>query len=348
MTRPPLRTVIVGFGRIAAGYQDDPLMARYFPHASHAQTLRAHSGFELVAAVDPAPAARQAAAEVWRIPHVAARVEELPGDLGIAVAVMTQPAASRPAALDALPALRAVMLEKPLGDDGQRFLALCGRRGIEVQVNYWRRGVADFAQLAEGGLLAAIGHAQAAFATYGNGLANNGSHLVDFLRWLLGEVVSAQATGPVRSAPHLPLAGDVDLPFCLTHAGGAQSSVQPLDFRAYREVGVDLWGETARLQIVQESLLGLRSTIADNRALQAEREIASDRMERLDFDVGQALIRLYDNLADALDKAVPLLSDGDNAWRTEAVLQAILASAAAGGRAVSPAAVAPATRRVPA
>lgn len=329
---PPLRTAIVGFGRIAAGYRDDPLMARYFPHASHAQALTAHPGFDLLAAVDPAPAARAAAREIWRIPHVVADAGDLPAGLGIEVAVLTLPPAARTAALAAMPDVRALLVEKPLGPTGGHLLAACARRGIKLQVNYWRRGVAAFRALAAGGLARRIGRVQAAFATYGNGVANNGSHLVDFLRLLLGEVVAVQATGPAQSGAGLPLAGDVDVSFCLNHADGSQSCVQPLDFRAFREVGLDLWGERGRLQIVQESLVGLWHAAGANRALQGEREVASDRAEREAFMVGEALYCLYDNLVEALEHGRPLLSDADNARATEEVLRAVLASAAAGGR----------------
>ena len=45
MTQPRLRTVLVGCGEVGAGYATDPLMARHYPYATHAQVLAAHPAF---------------------------------------------------------------------------------------------------------------------------------------------------------------------------------------------------------------------------------------------------------------------------------------------------------------
>lgn len=336
MSARPFRTALVGLGRMGAGYADDPVMARHYPYATHAQVLRGHPRFAWAAAVDPAEGARSAARGRWGVPLVAAGAADLPPDAGVEVAVIATPPEARLGIVEALPDLRAVIVEKPLGgpEAARAFLDSCARRGILVQVNLWRRADPGFRDLAAGGLRARVGAVQAGFGLYGNGLRNNGTHLVDFVRMLLGEVEAVEALGPAVSPAHLPLAGDVELPFALWVRGGPLVACQPLDFTRYREVGLDLWGTEGRLSILQEGLVPLRFPKVPNRAMSGEGEVASDAPEPVPSTVGVALRHLYDDLARALDGGAEPVSPAGSALRTEAAVEAVVASAAGGGRRV--------------
>lgn len=328
-TNRPLRTVIVGFGQVSDGLSEDPRMARWFPRACHAQVLADHPAFAWEAVVDPDPAARARARERWGIPHVAASLAELAGRYDPEVAVLAGPPASRLEALEALPDLRGAMVEKPLGPDLARARALleAGRgRRLPLQVNLWRRGVATFAELASGGLQARLGTVQAGLALYGNGLRNNGSHLIDLLTFLLGPVARLAPLGPIEPLAAPPLPGDAHRAFALSFASGPTVCCQPLDFAHYREVGLDLWGTRGRLSLLQESLCLSEFPLADNRGLMNEREIASDRPQRTEVRVADAFTTLYDNLAAAIhDPATALLSPAEAALETEALLEQLLA-----------------------
>ncbi|MFQ5763792.1 MAG: Gfo/Idh/MocA family protein [Rhodospirillales bacterium] len=335
MTGQGIRTIVVGFGRIADGLRHDARMAKHFTYATHAQVLNDHPAFQWLGVVDPADDARRAAAEDWKVPHVAADLDTVAKEVEPELAVIAAPPGHRSEIVQQLPSLKAVMVEKPLaggGEEGPAFIGFCRQHNVHVQVNYWRRGDALYRELAEGGLEKMIGRPQAAFATYGNGLHNNGSHLVDFIRMLMGEVATVQTLGDVRLVDGAPLADDVHAPFALRMAGGALVTVQPLDFGHYREVGLDIWGETGRLALYQESLGVFHYPLADNRGLEGEKEIASDKPEVLAPTVGQALYRLYDNLAQVVAGEAEPWSPGDDALQTDLVVGAVLTSAAEGGQ----------------
>lgn len=328
-----LRTLVVGFGGIAAGLAADSQMARYFRYATHGQVLRDHPGFEWTSVVDPDPVAREAARRDWGIAEVAANIDDLPRPERFDAVVITSPAKSRLGVLRTLKGLRAAIVEKPLGPDlavAEGFIAEAERRGIMVQVNFWRRGDACLAELASGGLTKSVGRMQAAFGVFGNGLFNNGSHLVDEVRMLLGEIAWVQALGQPEPA-HGPITGDVHLPFALGLCSGLVAALQPLDFRNYREVSLDLWGDRGRLQILHEGLtLSLHKRRA-NRGLENAYEIASDEASKLPITVGTALYRLYDNLAGAVVGENAIWSGLTSAMRTENILRATLESAQRGG-----------------
>jgi predicted dehydrogenase len=191
----------------------------------------------------------------------------------------------------------------------------------------WRRGDQTLQQLAGGELRALIGDVQAGFALYGNGLYNTGSHLVDMVRMLLGDIVEVTALSELQSERKSPIPRDHRLAFSLRLNSGVVVGVHSLDFGHYREVGLDLWGTTGRLQIAHEGLGLYHFPKAEHRALDAEFEVACDRPRSLDPGAGEALYVLYSNLAQAIRTGVPLLSPISSALKTEAVLDAVLSSA---------------------
>jgi predicted dehydrogenase len=313
-------------------------MARHFPYASHAQVLSALPAFGWDAVVDPDPAARARARDRWGIANTAADLADLGAAETYDVAVLATPPAARRAALDRLSGLRAVVVEKPLAPslaEAERFADAVRARRLLTQVNYWRRAEPACRALAGGDLAARIGRAQAAFGVYGNGLRNNGSHLIDLIRMLLGEPTAVRALGPARPLVAAPLAGDVAVPFALTLAEDAMVTVQPIDFRHYREVALDIWGTEGRLVLDQETLSARHMPVRAHRGLAAAREVASDAPVTLPVEPGHALRHLYDNLLGALDRGEPLVSPLGSALETERLIEAVFESARRGGAVVA-------------
>ena len=86
-------TAIIGFGQIAHGLVDDPLMARYFAYATHAQVLKAHPRFNWVAVVDPSPQACEVARERYKVKTALSDVAELQKNCRVDVVVLATPPA---------------------------------------------------------------------------------------------------------------------------------------------------------------------------------------------------------------------------------------------------------------
>lgn len=329
MRRVP--AAIVGFGRMGRLYAADPVMARHFPYAAHAQVLAEHPAFDWRAVVDPDPAARGEALDHWGVPHAAASCEALGAVAGdIEVAVLATAPDTRLGQLDALPNLAAVLVEKPLGTTlaaGAAFLAECERRGIMVAVNLWRRADAGLRALAEGGLDAAIGPLAGGIALYGNGLRNNGTHIVDMIRMLAGEIAAGALAGADAGFVEGPIEGDRNPACALTLASGATILLQPVRFADYRENGLIVWGERGRLDIMNEGLSIATYARCDNRAMQGEREIPADRPHWHASGAGTALYAMYDNLAEALASGDPgaLVSPGRSALASARIVEQIAA-----------------------
>ena len=327
MIAKPLRTIVIGFGKMSSTYANDPVMAKYYRYATHAQVLVDNPDFEWLAVVDPLEAARLDAKIGWAVPFVAenlADIKELAAEID--VAVLATPPESRMGIIDALPNLRAVLVEKPLGrtlKESAAFLAYCRSRNIQVQVNFWRRADHQFQQLGSGGLSKLIGETQLARGVYGNGLMNNGVHLIDFTRMLLGEVVSVEPLGQAKSFVEGPIPGDLNRAFSLNLSSGVVVPVQPVRFANYREVGLEIWGEQGHLSILNEGLtIGCR-TREPNRGMSDEFELPFDKPSYLESTVGEALFRMYEDLAQGLKIGSTFCSTGDSALRTSLIVEAI-------------------------
>lgn len=323
----PLKTALIGFGRMAAGYADDPVNARWFPYATHAQVLRDHPAFDWVAVVDSSQEALAAASSRWGVQNTARSAQELSNANEIEVAVIATPPEARAGLLDCFPALRAVLVEKPMGvslDDATAFVADCHRRGITGAVNFPRRYDPVLIELADGGLQRIIGRPQAVFGTYGNGLRNNGSHVIDLLNMLLGPVVGADRISGGRCFVEGPISGDSNFPFTLKWDNGLVAAMQPLCFAAYREVGIDIWGETGRMQILNESLSLWTTSVADNRQLTGARELCHEASGQRSSGLGRALYLAYDNLAAGLHGEADLLCSIDDGLVTMRIVEELL------------------------
>jgi predicted dehydrogenase len=334
----PLRTVIIGFGKVSATYADDPAMARYYPYSTHAQVLASHPAFAWEAVVDPDPTALQLAKEKWQIHHVAIDVTTLAKLYEPEVAVIATPPQYRLEIIEQLPTLKAVLVEKPLGttiSEAELFLEKCHQRGLLVQANLWRRADTAFRSLAQGQMKELIGTPQTVLGVYGNGLLNNGVHVVDFMRMLFGEIEQVQAIGAITPYIAGPIAGDVNVPFTMRMEGDIVATFHPLRFEHYREVGLDVWGTTGRLAMMHEGLDMVVFPRQPNRAMQDEFEVSFDQPTRLDSTVGMAFYQVYENLAQAIHCQHPLWIEGQLALEAAKVISAINSSSQQGGKIVS-------------
>jgi predicted dehydrogenase len=260
-----------------------------------------------------------------------------PADLGsaaleVAVAVIATPPRDRIKILDSFPNLRAVLVEKPLGDcfdDAAAFLDECERRSIMVQVNLWRRADRLFRRLAAGQLADLVGDLEVATVLYGNGLLNNGTHMIDFARMLLGEPLGVRAAdGP--GFEEGPLPGDRNPAFALDLSARQSVDFRPLHFGSWRDNGLDLWGSRGRLEILCEGLVVRASPRQAHRAASGEHEIAVDQFQMLEPTVGEALYEMYDNLAAAVaaDDAKQLVSSGRSALASASWVDRVLTQTA--------------------
>lgn len=330
-----LKTALIGFGRIGQANAQDTVMGRALKYASHAQVLAEHPDFDWFAVVDRSATARQIAQEEWEISDTAESANELGARNDIEVAVIATPPDKRMDIIEAFPNLKAVLVEKPLGLDlesASRFVELCSKRRILVQVDLLRRADIFTRRLVDGHLEELVGSPQAVFGIYGNGLLNNGTHMVDLIRMLFGEIASVQVIGKPMFEVESPFPQDCNDAFCLLTERGVNVVMQSVKFEHYRENGIDIWGTSGRFSYMHGGLTLLSYPRAASRMVSGEQEIVVDKAQHHESTLGTALYEMYSNLAAAINSEEELLSSGESALKTASVIAVIQESARSGGR----------------
>ncbi len=300
-----MRTVIVGFGRIANTIRFDKKISRRFGYSSHAEVLSVHPGYDWRGVVDPSKEACLAASMDWNIEHVSMDLSHVVSQVGPEFAVLAIPPGARYEVVTQMPGLRALLIEKPMGREGRELLDYCASRNIRVYVNYWRRAVPDLQRLATGKLAQLIGKPQAVFALYGNGLYNNGSHLVDFIQMLFGEIRGVTTLSKERVGVVGCSGADRDLHASFSlDMGDFNVMAHAIDYNCYREFSLDIWGTEGRVFFCNETLSQMHYRPWDHRAMENQKEINCGHPAIVPINVERAFYNIYDMIEnDTLPRA---------------------------------------------
>ncbi len=174
----PLKALIVGCGRIAGGFDE------YGPDSavlSHAGAYQRHSGFEIVACVEPDTECRDGFAKTWAVPAAFSNLDKcLEADTPFDVASVCVPTANHGAILERLldTEVKAVFCEKPLTDDvagSERLIKAYAEAGVLLAVNYLRRWDPSVVALRHEIESGEWGQVRTAMGYYTKGVLNNGS-----------------------------------------------------------------------------------------------------------------------------------------------------------------------------
>lgn len=314
---PVYSVLIIGAGRIGASF-DTPQCGAVLTHA-HAFSV--HSGFRVVGFVDTDIAAARRAAEVWggeAFNSVAAAFSPHKVD----VAVVAAPDEFHYPLLKELSVfpVRLVFAEKPLTKtvaEAKEIIDLYRSRGISLALNYSRRYVPAFSALREEIAVGAFGRFLSGNGLYGKGTLHNGSHLVDLLRFLLGEVSHVQ--GVARTFDYCD-----DDPSCsaiLTLARGGLFFMQTVDCRCYTIFEMDMLFEKARIRVVDAGFSIERYEVRDSTVFQGYRNLGLTGSEGTEF--GRAFRHAVEQLYEHLSQVCPLSCTGTDGLRAQQICSAI-------------------------
>jgi predicted dehydrogenase len=194
-----VRVAIIGCGLI--GTEWDRTAPVDGPALTHARAFSQHPRAQLVAVCDRDLDRARNAAHYWQIPHAYGDPRQLFLEEKIDLAVIATPSAARLAIIE--PALaggvNVLVIEKPLAntlDESRRLVAAIDAAGARAVVNYSRNWDFSMRDARDHIATGAIGGVQRLVATYGKGISNNGSHLIDIAGFLCGaRPVRARALG---------------------------------------------------------------------------------------------------------------------------------------------------------
>jgi predicted dehydrogenase len=310
---------ILGLGQIGQGYDyeasDDSLIL------THASAYHHHAGFELVAAVDPDPEPRERFVRKFGLPAYADLKSLISGHRPEVFSLCVPTPQHGEVFQEIIPCgPLAVLCEKPIAlglPEAREMVRLAEAQQVALLINYIRRFEPGGAALKEAIRRREFGDIYKGVAWYSKGIIHNGSHYLDFLRFLLGEVTGLQVLAAGREWPGQDPEPDV----CL-HFGEI-----PIYFLAAREEGfsagsIDLVG-TGGLIHYHDGGERLEVRRVQPDPTYPGYKILS-KPERLPGDMKRYQWHVVDHLYRHLTGKTALNGDGKSATETLAVIQKII------------------------
>lgn len=311
---------VVGLGRIGQGYDYESRSAARV--LTHATAFHSHRGFRLVAGVDPERSRRLRFERKFERPAYASVAALLGRHQPEVVALGVPTDRHFPVFHEIIAARpRAVICEKPIAatvPEARRMLALARKYGCALLVNYMRRFEPGALALRRAIRRGHFGTLYKGVAWYSKGLLNNGSHLVDLLRFLVGEARDFSVVHPGRIWKRRDAEPDVRIDFggCGVHFLAAREE-------CYSTAEFELLGTAGRISYRQGGrLIQTWRAVPDPvfkgyRMLQGRPQTIGNDLDRYQWHVVEHLHR-------HLMRGAPLNSDGNSAAATLRLVENIL------------------------
>lgn len=306
---PVYDVLILGAGQIGALF-DRPGSANVL---SHGHAFSRHPGFHLCGFVDNQFPAAQQAARIWggqAFKNLAAAWEKEKID----VVVLAIPDEHHFAYLKELANqdIKLVFAEKPLCrtlDEAEELKDLYSNNRIEVAVNYSRRFVPEFVELRNRIAGGEFGSYITGSGYYGKGFLHNGSHMLNLLEFLLGEIEG----GKVMRQEDDCYVEDPSLAVVLDIAGQGGFYMQNVDCRCYTVFEMDLLFSKKRLRILDAGFRIEEYGIVDSTTFSGYKNLGAE--QQYPAKLGEAMAFAVANIYQFLSEGKPLLCSFVDGYR---------------------------------
>ena len=302
------KVLLIGFGKIANAYKYDVAMSKYYEYSTHHKVLQDNPKLSLVGVVDKNPCVQVEVAKIGdNIQFFQSIHEEQINKLNIDIVVVCSDHFNRIEILKKFPYVKGFLIEKPLASSSQELSSLdnyLSGTNIPIQVNLWRRSDIFFRSLIDKAILSKlVGEILHVNVVYGNGVLNNGIHMLDFVLMLLDDPINFNLIGKPKVYQYFQKAilNDKNISFHIEIENKVIANFNAINFLCFRENAIELWGTKGNLRIFNEGLTIQHLNLETNRAMQGEKEIAFDYPKRIKSTVGSALYNVYENFISVVE-----------------------------------------------
>lgn len=272
---------------------------------THAHGYKACEGFEIVGFVDPNLDKAEAASARWggaAFESIAKLFETQSVDV-ISVCLPDELHYATLMALAEKPA-KFIFLEKPAvrtPAEADEVRTLYGELPVRVQVNYTRRFVPEIRRIRETIRSGGYGKFLTGTGYYGKGLLHNGSHMVDLLQFLVGEVGSVSKISEITDFYE----HDPSVSALLTMHSGGYFYLCHIDSRKFHIFELDLTFENKRIRICELGTIIEEYSVGDDRLFEGYRTLNKDA--EFPTQHSKAMYHAIANIRNNLDRNEPLV-----------------------------------------
>ncbi len=305
-----LRAGIIGCGKIASDFADDPKMLGDI--FSHAEAYFQHPITELAAICDLDENQLRKCGQRWGVEARYQDVGEMLKSEHLDIISVCTPDNTHYAilreVLTAPQTLKAVLSEKPLAatvEQANELITVAQQQDVILGVIYLRRFARNMQAVYKFVKAGHLGDIQAVAGWYTKGIRHNGSHWIDLCRYLVGEVDWVHAWDRIQDHPEDPTL-DVQLGL----ENGVLATLRAVDADFYTIFEMEILGSLGRLRLTDSGYVVEYSHAATSKRYSGYREL-----EDIPKDFGDRKDVMYhavDNLVNAIQTGAPVACSGED------------------------------------
>jgi len=290
---------IVGCGRIASDFDDDP--KRKTSIATHAGAYKFLPDVELTAASDLDRDRLNKFGDKWDVTSLYTNYKEMLSKEKLDIlSICTWSSTHLEICKEAVNAgVKAVFCEKPITESlaqADEMIELCARKKVILAVNHSRRWDKLHQDIKETIGSGGIGEIQQVDCYYTSGIANTGTHLLDLLRMFFGDaswVMSLSEAGEAETDPTVNA--------YIRFQKGFGAMMHALDVNKYLMFETDIYGTEGRLRIKNSGFNAVSWKVIDHpkfsgyKCLSSEKQFAGEGLKNTMVGSVQDIIRCLNN-----------------------------------------------------
>jgi predicted dehydrogenase len=302
--------LIVGAGNIGAFF-DSPDREKILTHA-HAYTN--HAGFNLIGFFDKDIKKAQKAADIWGCNAFESINEAFSSEIidVVSVAVPDEYHYTVLNEISKFP-IKVIFAEKPLTktvNEAKEIVQIFKEKNIDVIVNYSRRFVPEFERIKNNIEKRIYGDYLTGTGYYGKGIIHNGSHLIDLLRYLIGEIDTIKSISSVSDY----YSDDESVSAVLTFENNKPFFIQYIDCRKYTIFEIDILFERKRIRIFDSGFKIEEYDIQENKIFKGYKNIVKNA--EIDTSLHNALYNAAENIYKHLIEGQNLKCNIEDGYKT--------------------------------
>lgn len=190
------RSAVIGCGRTASQFEDDPLRRKPASHMGH---YRKHRNVRVVAGADTDPERLRDFRKRWRVKQTFSDYRDMLETVRPDIVSLTAYAPERHTMFKHCveAGVKAVWVEKAIATslrDARAMVRLARKHEVATAVNHPRRWSAKYIRARDLVRAGAIGTPESIVSTFSGNLIHTGTHAFDVMRFVFGDVVAVRGT----------------------------------------------------------------------------------------------------------------------------------------------------------
>jgi predicted dehydrogenase len=317
----PLRVLIVGCGNIAGVFDHGRPLTDY--PFTHAGAYKRDERFVLAACVEPNEKRRSEFMTNWGVLKGFSSIEQvLKKNSLFDVISICSPTECHAHDLDMVLKLKPKMIfcEKPVttsAAETKRLVEECAKLKIPLAVNYTRRWDAEILKLQADMQMGHWGRLRSVVGYYNKGILNNGSHMLDLLRLLVGPMDVMKVGKPI----HDFFSNDPTIPVSLEGPQGVPVNLVCGHAEDYAVFELQLVFSLGVLTMEEGGMFWRERRAVDSEIFTGYRKL--EEGVRRAGGYSRAMIQAIDNIYRTIYQGDPVSSTGESALATQRVCEQI-------------------------